>query len=202
MRRLLRGWLSGLAFYAVAAAGAAALILASLSGPRKPPPEPLAGVAANGAVTFDAAALSRIDPGRLDWRLVRAPRTLTVTGVKLAAPTGEPPAEAAASARLLLAPQLQADWAGRPLEIEVDAAPLVATTAAELAVGVERADSPDVQWLRLPLGSEAGAVRFAAPAGPAPRALVIRPVETARADYSYGVELRAVRVRPLERPPG
>jgi len=205
MRRLVRGWVSALGFYGASAIAAAALIFTSLWGPPGPSARLDAGTPLDGApggAVFSGASWTRIDPGALDVRLVREAGKGAVTAVRLAAPTGEAAiAPGAEPARILITPDVGLAWRDRAIEVRVDTAPLTAITAERLAVGLQRAPGGPIEWLVAPVSAErAATLEVVFPAGLAPAAIALTPYEPSRSDFNYGVEVRAVRVRPA--PPG
>lgn len=186
---------AGLPFYGVVAVAALLCIWLSL-GPRPAPraPTPQAGRAeAGGAFVFGPQALQHVA-----IRDARAyvPRT----------PAGEPTALRVAKAlgidaesggaRLALAPQTTRSLAGRPLQVAVRMAPLEVTTAEAIEVGLEGAQG--TVWRRAALQADAArTLTLTFPAlAEGPRAVWLRPAPQA-GDYAYGLEIAAIRVRPL-----
>lgn len=186
---------AGLAYYGAVGAAAALCIGLSL-GPRPATraPAPQAGrVETGGVFVFGPRALQHV---AVQDARAYVPRT----------PAGEPKALRLAKAlgvdaesggaRLALAPQTAKALAARPVQVAVRVAPLEVTTAEALEVGLE---SPQgTVWRRAPLQADAArtvTLTFPAAAG-GPQALWLRPAPQA-GDYAYGLEIAAIRLRPL-----
>lgn len=185
-------WLSGLLFYLLALAAAAACVAASL-GPQPGLAEvrPQAGLSTGHGWRFGLDALQHAENRGLD---VYVPRSLSGRPRALRVALHPGGAQAALGLRLILAPALARRVSGRNLLVEVDVRPLEVTTAKALAVGVEGgawvAAAPD------PSAPKTLRFQLSAPSSGA-SALWLRPVPHANADYAFGVEIAEVRLTAL-----
>jgi hypothetical protein len=190
-------------FYPLAAIASAALIAASF-GPALDPPKPAAqtGTAApNGVLVFGPEALTHVEVGDSQVAHVSRDGFLRPSGMQIATKKElRDPNPAVSGVRLVLNPAQAAQFAGKPLRVNVRVRPLPITNASALAVSAQ-VPGP-YEWVSKPLPAEAAtALSFSFPAieGTGPEAIGFWPVPTA-ADYNYGVEIVEVRLSVETRP--
>jgi hypothetical protein len=184
-------------FYPLAALAAAAAVCASL-GPNLFPaePGPQAGAAAGQTLVFGPAALTRFEVADTQVSYISRDDFWHPEGVQIATRSTQlDPSPADTGARLVLDPAQAAQFAGKPLAVQVKVRPLPYTNATALAAAAE-APGPTT-WVvqKLPAESATLTFRFPAQDGAAPDAIGFWPIATTR-DYDYGVEILEVRISP------